>query len=111
MYPPVVSNVVALLLLFIYISGSSSQLGDLNPCQELQKSGLNGLLRIICVAFGTILGSLHWVSFMKIVSRPNSVTYLNWTPIFERWAVRSTSKYWHQKDMSIKEIGLQLKIC
>lgn len=37
-YPPVVSDV---LFLFIYISGSFSQLYDLNPFKELQKSGLH----------------------------------------------------------------------
>ena len=41
------------------------------------------------------------------VSRPNSVIYLNGTPIFEWWVVRCRIKNEHQKDMCLKEIGLQ----
>jgi hypothetical protein len=44
------------------------------------------------------------------VSRPNSVTYLNGTPIFEWWVVRCRSKNKYQKDMCLKEARLCAQI-
>ena len=41
-----------------------------------------------------------------MVDVPNSNTTLTWTPIFESYVVRCGSKNGHQKDMSLKEIGL-----
>ena len=41
------------------------------------------------------------------VSRPNSVTYLNWTPIFAGWVVRCRYKNGHKKDVCFKKIGVR----
>ena len=38
------------------------------------------------------------------VSRPNSVTHPNQTPIFEWCVVKCGSKYVHQKDMCLRKI-------
>ena len=35
------------------------------------------------------------------------VTYLKHTPTFEWWVVRCRSKFGHQKDTTLKEIGLR----
>ena len=44
------------------------------------------------------------------VSMPNSVTYLNGTPIFEWWVVRCEYKNNYQKHMCLKEVGLCAQI-
>ena len=41
-----------------------------------------------------------------MVDMPNSITYLDQTPIFEWYLVRCGSKNRYQKDMCIEEIGL-----
>ena len=40
------------------------------------------------------------------VDIPNSITYFDWTPLFEWYVVRCSSKNGDQKDMCLKEIGL-----
>ena len=40
---------------------------------------------------------------------PNLVTYLNWTPKFEWYAVGCCSKSRFNKDASLKEIGLDIQ--
>ena len=40
------------------------------------------------------------------VDVPNSVTYLNWTPILEWYVVRCGSKSRNQKDLCLEEIRL-----
>ena len=45
----------------------------------------------------------------KKLDMPNLVTYLNWTPIFEWYAVGCCSKSIFNKDASLKEIGLDIQ--
>ena len=40
---------------------------------------------------------------------PNSVTYLNWTPILEWYVVRCGSKSRYQKDMCLEGIQLHAR--
>ena len=45
-------------------------------------------------------------SLVGEASIPNLVTCSNWTPIYERCAIRCGSKNTHQDDMLWEEIGL-----
>jgi hypothetical protein len=50
-------------------------------------------------------GAAHQ-NFQYKISRPNSITYLNQTPLFEWCVIRCESKDGHQKDMCSEEIEL-----
>jgi hypothetical protein len=50
-------------------------------------------------------GAAHQ-NFQYKISRPNSITYLNQTPLFEWRVIRCESKDGHQKDMCSEEIEL-----
>ena len=56
-------------------------------------------------------GGIHSVLYDHGVHMPNSVTYLNWTPIFEWCVVRCGSNNGHQTNICSKVIGPMLKIC
>ena len=55
----------------------------------------------------TACSQINQIRYM--VNVPNSITYLNWTPIFDWCVVRCESKNRHQKDMCSKGIGLRSK--
>ena len=57
------------------------------------------------LAFSFFL-SLYSCGFEAKVDEPNTVAYLNWTPIFEWCVVRCGSKNRCQKDMFSKDVGL-----
>ena len=52
------------------------------------------------------VGSAHNKATYLMVSRPNLVTCLEWTPIFEWCVIRCESQNKHQKDMFYKIIRL-----
>ena len=81
-----------------------------HPCMSAQHATFNGWL---VWNFGNdecINGHVPWpFTLSKMYSRykvdmPNSVSYLNWTPIFEWYVVRWCSKNLYPKDMCLKRL-------
>ena len=62
--------------------------------------GFSVLLSMILNAF-----SISWFLYLSEVDVPNSVTCLNWTPIFEWRVVMSGSKNGSRKHLCLIEIG------